>query len=505
MLQTQEASKLTALVQQQAQSRDEDGDEYTGAPAAAGYETHSTSILDVLEDLKDKAQEQLASLRGQEAASTRNFQLLEQSLQDSLKYDGEGLTEAKATRTSCAASQAAAQKSLAGNTAELSSDEAAQAQLGADCTMRASMHEEEARSRAEELKAIQEAKAVIVSTTGGGAQASYGFGQVSLLQTGLRTAADLRHLEALRFLRELARKQPDPALQQLSARISTAVATSARAGQDPFVKVRGLITDLIKRLEASAAAEASHKAYCDKELGAAAAKRAKKQAEADKLSARIGQAEAQVAADEEAVATLQGELAALAQSQLDMDAQRKDEKALFAKVSADLEQGIEGVRSALRILRGYYGEEAAHAQAEGSGSSIIGLLEVIESDFSKDLAELRAAEGTAAQQHEAQTKTNEVTKARKESDVAGRAREIAGLKRYLGEARGDLGSVQSELAAVSDYDKQLDKMCSDVPETYAERKSRREAELAGLREALSILEGASLLQTGGFLSRVCAH
>merc|ERR1719433_2447913 len=58
---SQDQAKLTALVQSQ-QSEDAD-DLAFGAPAAAAYKTHSTGILDVLEDLKEKAKGQLSDLR----------------------------------------------------------------------------------------------------------------------------------------------------------------------------------------------------------------------------------------------------------------------------------------------------------------------------------------------------------------------------------------------------------------------------------------------------------
>ena len=52
-------AKLTALVQQQSGADDEE----LGAPAAAGYESKSGGITDVLEDMKEKAEGQLSDLR----------------------------------------------------------------------------------------------------------------------------------------------------------------------------------------------------------------------------------------------------------------------------------------------------------------------------------------------------------------------------------------------------------------------------------------------------------
>merc|ERR1719271_1986614 len=65
--------KLTALVQQNAASED---DQEPGAPAAAVYKTHSTSIFDVLEDMKEKAEGQLSDLRKAESTAQHNFDML---------------------------------------------------------------------------------------------------------------------------------------------------------------------------------------------------------------------------------------------------------------------------------------------------------------------------------------------------------------------------------------------------------------------------------------------
>jgi hypothetical protein len=58
-----------------------------------------------------------------------------------------------------------------------------------------------------------------------------------------------------------------------------------------------------------------------------------------------------------------------------------------------------------------------------------------------------------------------------------------------------LDGLHTELAAVMDYLKEITAQCVTPPETYADRKQAREAEIAGLQEALTILENeAALLQ-----------
>jgi len=46
----------------------------------------------------------------------------------------------------------------------------------------------------------------------------------------------------------------------------------------------------------------------------------------------------------------------------------------------------------------------------------------------------------------------------------------------------------NELGAVDEYYSKLKDRCIAKPETYEERKARREAEIQGLKQALSILE-----------------
>jgi len=52
--------------------------------------------------------------------------------------------------------------------------------------------------------------------------------------------------------------------------------------KDPFAKVKDLISDMLAKLEAEAEADATEKAYCDKELGETNTKKADKTAEIEK-------------------------------------------------------------------------------------------------------------------------------------------------------------------------------------------------------------------------------
>jgi len=496
-LSSADASRLTALLQSSQQDSDSDADDGAGAPAAAVYEGHSDGIIATMESLLEKAEGQLDKARKSETASLQNYEVLKQSLTDEIKYGTEDLDKAKKCVSEAEGKKAAAEGDLAVTSKDLAEDIKSLSELHHDCMTKAEEFEAEAKSRDEELKALAQAKKIIAESTGGAEAQSYGLQQMSFLQFGeskLASGADLANFEAVRFIRDLARRQNSPELAQLASRMASAMRMGAAVGDDPFGKVKGLITDLIERLEKEAAAAASHKEYCDKELGETRAKKAEKDAEIEKLTTAIDQAKARSAQLKEEVATLQKELAELAAMQVEMDKIRADEKALYEKNKPEMEAGLEGVKLALKILREYYAkDDKSHEAAEGAGDSIIGLLEVIESDFSKGLAQMIATEDSAAAAYDKQTKENEVAKVTKEQDVKYKTKEYTGLDKTVAELSSDLAGVQEELDAVMEYLEKLKEMCIAKPETYAERKRRREAEIAGLKQALEILSGEAVL------------
>merc|ERR1719174_594559 len=101
------------------------------------------------------------------------------------------------------------------------------------------------------------------------------------------------------------------------------------------------------------------------------------------------------------------------------------------------------------VLNDYYAKaDKAHGAAEGAGGGIIGLLEVCESDFTKGLAEMTAAEDSAASEYDKLTKENEIEKATKTQDAKYKTKESKGLDKETAEATADRSTEQEELDAV---------------------------------------------------------
>merc|ERR1740121_1769193 len=129
-----------------------------------------------------------------------------------------------------------------------------------------------------------------------------------------------------------------------------------------------------------------------------------------------------------------------------------------------------------------------HAKATGAGSSIVGILQVVESDFATDLAKEETEEEDAAAEYDKTTQENKVTQTLKNQDVKYKTQEFTGLDKRIAELTGDRESTDAELSAVSDYLSKVNDRCIAKPGTYEERQRRRAAEIKGLKEALSILE-----------------
>merc|ERR1719203_2668655 len=103
----------------------------------------------------------------------------------------------------------------------------------------------------------------------------------------MNTRADLAGAEVVTLVKRLAKEQHSSALAQLASRVGAILRYGASAGEDPFVKIRGLISDMIAKLEGEAQAEATEKAYCDEQTAKTEAKKGELEEDVAKLTSKI--------------------------------------------------------------------------------------------------------------------------------------------------------------------------------------------------------------------------
>merc|ERR1719247_987026 len=376
-------AKIAALLQ--AQSGDEDLAlelQPGGAPDPAAYKSKSGGIVSVLEDMLEKAKAELADAQKAEMNSKFDFDMLKQKLEDMMANGDKVMAETKKAKAAAEEAKAIAQGELDTASKTLSDSESHLKDLQQECMAKAEEYETSQHSRSEELTALDTAKKVLVEKTAGAADREYSFIQVSATTRVGARAAQAKD-EVLNLIQGFAKD--DKAMSLLAQRVESA----SMLGADPFAKIKGLIQEMIEKLEEEAAKEAAHKAFCDKEMSETKAKKEDKESDLEDLTTKIDRATAKIAKLTEEIATLEEELGAIAKAQQEADKIRMEEKEAWEAAKADYESGIEGVGMALKVLRDYYAEkeealiQAKHDKATGAAPGIIGMLEVVESDFTK--------------------------------------------------------------------------------------------------------------------------
>lgn len=484
-------TRLTALVQ----SGSDDDDSEEGAPAPDSYKSKSGGIVDVLVDMKEKAEGELSELRKEEGTKVQNYEMLKQSLEGEIDANNKDLDEQKNMKSEAEEQKSTDEGDLVITKKDLAESTKKLQETHSGCLQGAADHEANIVARAEELKVIATAKKILQESTSGGAAAF------------LQEASTNRMMSVTNMVKKLAKRHHSSALSQLASRIGV-VMQYGGGSQDVFAKVKGLINDMIAKLEKEAEADAAEKAYCDEEMGKTEAKKSDLEDDIEKLNTKIDENAAKSTKLKGEVTDLQAQLAKTAKEQEEMDNTRRDQNAAYRQAKEDLEKALAGVQKALEVLRDYYGggsaafvqtfnEQPAPPQKmekqSGAGGGIIDILEVCESDFANSLAKENAAESDSQEEYDTLTQENKVAKAQKDQDVKFKTAEFKQLDTSLTETASDRTSVEEELDAVMEYYGKVKDKCVAKPESYEERTKRRAAEIEGLKQALSILESETAL------------
>mmetsp|Transcript_3979 Transcript_3979/g.6567 ORF Transcript_3979/g.6567 Transcript_3979/m.6567 type:complete len:669 (+) Transcript_3979:60-2066(+) len=478
----------------------------TAQPAVAAYQSKSGGILSTLEDMKEKARDDLTTLISEDKKAQHSYLMLKQSLEMQMAADQKEMDQAKALFAEASEAKATSEADLDGSSKDLANDKTSLQQLEASCSQADDDYQEATKSRSEELEALKKAQEVLKEKTGA-AQAGV-YGAAMFLQVKSSGA-----FEVVQKVRNLAKKAGSSNLENLASNIESLLQT--RQGADVFAKVKDLIQNMITSRKEEAAADATKKAYCDEEQTKTKAKLEELTGTKESLSVKVDKKTSEAETLKSEAATLQRELADLSKLQIEMDKTRREESAAFKKQKADLEQGLEGVRSALSVLRDYYESGATsflqqpalgHSKDTAASTGILGMLEVVESDFGRSLAQAETVEATKAEEYDTMTKQNKLTKVQKDADQKFKSKTAMALDKAVADLSSDTAANQEELAAVETYKESLAKQCADGGMSYAERAAKREEEIEGLKDALASLGGtdlnAVLLQSAGLRGAV---
>jgi hypothetical protein len=241
------------------------------------------------------------------------------------------------------------------------------------------------------------------------------------------------------------------------------------AGQmqnDPFGKIKTLISELINRLNQEAADEATHKGWCDQSIGKAQSTRENKAEAIANLNSELDMK--QIAKDKliDDIAVLTSQIEELDLTKDEFTKVREDEKAENEATIKEAEEGLAAVQDAKEVLKKFYGEDAPSSLVQRStrlreepdagfeggdgrdqegGANIIALMDVIEGDFERTIAGTKKEEDQAVRDFKALKRTTEISTDTKTSDKEAKESELASTKDHISKKLEDLKGEQELL------------------------------------------------------------
>jgi len=478
----------------------EDAEDLESAPEANAYEFQSSGVVEMLSKLLDKFIDERTTLEKEEMNAKHAFDMLMQDLnaqiaQASKDRDSKATNKAKALQA-----KATATGDLKDTTTTRDEDQKYLDELTATCEQKASDFESRQQLRAEEIEAVEKAVEIISSGAVSGSADKH---LPSLLQTAAafpQLRADASMQAKARVVSYLSKRG-----KALNSRILSSLAV--RASDDPFTKVKKMIKELIVRLMEEANEEAEHKGWCDTELSTNEQTRKEKTEAVETLHAEIDMLEASIAKLTEDITSLTKAVAELDAAMAKATKLRQEEKATNTETIADADAAQTAVAQALTVLKEFYakaGDATAFVQEEpeifdkpykGMGAEsggVVGMLEVIESDFARLESETKASEATAQKEYDGFMSESKIDKAAKATDIEHKTAKKQDQEQALTTNKEDLEGTQKELDAALAYFDKLKPSCVDSGVSYEDRVARRKEEIESLQEALKILNGEDI-------------
>merc|ERR1719473_353457 len=232
--------------------------------------------------------------------------------------------------------------------------------------------------------------------------------------------------------------------------------------------------------------------------------RNEKSAKVEELRAEIEELTASIAKLAEEIANLRESVAASEEALAKATTIREEEKSKNAETIKDAQEAQTAVAQALAVLKDFY-DKAATATSfvqtkepeifddepyKGMGAEnggVVGMIEVIQSDFARLESETTSAETEGKKIYEELSADTEVDKAQMTSDIDHNTGKKQNQETALEEAKADLDGTSKELTAALAYWDKLKPTCVDAVESYEDRVARRKEEIESLQEALKIL------------------
>jgi hypothetical protein len=418
-------------------------------------------ILELLRNLEDTTSKDRDDGLSAEQDAQKAFELLEQGLKSQLESSNE--LKADKQREISASEEASAQKKSEMDQSEkvLAGSTKYKADLMVEFKSKTAEHKEAMALRSDELTAIQEAVAILTSARA-----------MAVFNSDLQVQPPVVELKA--------------ALPAPTRSVSLVQVQASFGSAGPFDKVKTMVQDMIGKLEKEAAEAADHHGFCTEEMGKTKKSLEKKGAEVTKLSGRLEARQASIAEMTTRKEEITEEMSNLKTALSEATLLRQEEKANSDKMISEYGDAVKIIESAMNVLNEVFAEKATQ------GNTIIGILEVAQSDFSKLLAEAQAQESAAEADYKKMSSEAKVREAALGTEMKGVTRMTLETQSDEQHLTRELDSVQKEVEAIQSYWEQLKPQCTVKTPSHEERAARRDKEITGLQNALGALSGETI-------------
>jgi len=500
-------------------------------PADPTYQFHSQGIIETIQKLLDEFTTKKAELDAEFEKSSAACKSTIAGLEEKIEKNKNAMSALEKNLITLTEEIAKAREDLINAEATLKDDQMYMKDLTKMCEARAKDWDQRSQMRAGELEALEAAlkilkdevspmdkaaneRAMLVQKNNG-PKISLSAGKkgktISFLQN-LREGGFLSAVHKLESSAAAKQKRAVSFLKDAGNRLhsETLSVVAMHVAADPFTKVKKLIQQLIERLLAEATAEATKKGFCDTELGKARKDRDFRLQDVKSLSVELGSLEAKRDELKAEIAQLTEDLEALEKALKEATEIRKKEKTENLQTIKDASSGLEAVTEAIAILSAFYkqsakatvlaqaspvdedtqgtGFEGAYKGKQEASTGIIGMLEVIKSDFDRTVRHTTDAEAKAHADHVLFDRASKTDISGKETKKELDEEDLATTLTTIEQKMTDLQSAQDLLDSALKVIEALKPTCIDTGMSYEERVAKREEEIAALKKALCILD-----------------
>jgi hypothetical protein len=481
-----------------------------GAPAVAAYEHQSGGVIDLLEKLLDKFRSELSDIERQESNRAHAYSMETQHLGATASRLKSEHDRKAALKGKTVSESGAAKGQLAAAKDDLAENEDLLAETKATFAMKERAFTANQQVRAEELAALEQAVAIIADPSVAGSYA----GHIKLVQVRSHPSRALRGAKVMSFLqvssdatsvRADAKVSAAEFLKVRSKELHSAVLSRAAMNTlaNPFAKVVEMIENLLDKLKEEAASEADHKSFCDEELQRNKLKREETSAKVSMLEADVEKRSGVIQSQAAEISMLADEQAALAKAMGESTDARQKEKAQNEAAIKDAKEAQQALKKAIEILREFYSKQggvellqgrkqvpemAAYKGMQSTNGGVIGMLEVIESDFLRLETETASSENQASKEYATFMSKSKAAAKRKHDREFQLTLSKDQEEFELGRTKEERGLAQTSKDEALNYYDTLKPQCIQVHVSFEERVARREEEIEALKQAYKILD-----------------